>query len=65
MKQSKSQNSNIFDGKYLKMEKHGVMYKYGEKSSLKRALTKSSGGKAFKSIREAFKYSQKSLGEKI
>lgn len=63
MKQSKSQSSKIFDGKYLRMEKEGAMYKYGEKSSMKDALSKSVGGKKFKSLKEAFNHSRKELGK--
>ncbi len=61
MKQSKSQNSKIFDGKYLSMEKNSVMYKYGKKSSLGDALASSVKGKRFKNIKDAFKGSQKDL----
>ncbi len=61
MKQSKSQSSKLFDGKYLRMEKNGVMYKYGKKVSLGDALAKSVDSEKYKNIGDAFKGSQKKL----
>jgi len=45
------------------MTKEGAMYKYGEKKPLKDALSNSVGGRKFKSVGKAFKYSRKKLSE--